>query len=217
MQAPEREPKTYVILLLSFLLSDQPSVAKVGFATAASALRRFVTKKSCCWWLMCSVYLAHPFHSLYQVRVAQPDHPNKGADSHIAREPVYELPREFGPFLCEKIIEFFSGHPWRGDNFTSLCNCSRPCLQSVESTLSDLKSCNPVGGTPSSTAWKSRPIHNESGAHIGFRNWFVREMWIGPFLVMMRLGGQSDYLPNPYSRRIILGNSMCFTCTQENF
>ena len=30
--------------------------------------------------------------------------------------------------------------------------CSRPFIQSTKSTLSNLKSCNPVGGTPSSTA-----------------------------------------------------------------
>ena len=28
---------------------------------------------------------------------------------------------------------------------------------------------------------------------------------------------QKDYLPNLYSRRILLGNSMCFMCTKENF
>ena len=28
---------------------------------------------------------------------------------------------------------------------------------------------------------------------------------------------QKDYLPNPYSRRTILGNSICFMCTKENF
>ena len=39
-----------------------------------------------------------------------------------------------------------------GDNFTSLLQCSRLFIQSVKSTFSDLKSCNPVGGTPSSTA-----------------------------------------------------------------
>ena len=49
-------------------------------------------------------------------------------------------------------IEFFRGRPPGGDNFTSFSKCSRPFLQSVKSTLSDLKSCNPVGGTPSSTA-----------------------------------------------------------------
>ena len=27
--------------------------------------------------------------------------------------------------------------------------------------------------------------------------------------------GQKDYLPNLYSRRIILGNSMCFMCTER--
>ena len=51
-----------------------------------------------------------------------------------------------------KIIEFFRGRRRGGDNLTSLSKCSRPFIQSVKSTLSYLKSCNPVGGTPSSTA-----------------------------------------------------------------
>ena len=50
------------------------------------------------------------------------------------------------------LIEFFRGRPRGGDNFTSFPKCSEPFIQSVKSTLSDLKSCNPVGGTPSSTA-----------------------------------------------------------------
>ena len=54
------------------------------------------------------------------------------------------------------LIEFFKGRPRGGDNFTSLSKCSRPFLQSVKSTLSHLKSCNPVGGTLSSTAGQSR-------------------------------------------------------------
>ena len=46
-------------------------------------------------------------------------------------------------------IEFFRGRPRGGDNFTShLSKCSRPFIQSVKSTLSHLKSCNPVEGTP---------------------------------------------------------------------
>ena len=50
-------------------------------------------------------------------------------------------------------IAFFRGCPRGGNNFTSLSRCSRPFLQSAKSTLSHLKSCNFVGGTPSSTPW----------------------------------------------------------------
>ena len=45
------------------------------------------------------------------------------------------------------VIEFFRGRARGGDNCTSLFQCSRPFIQSVKSTLSHLKSCNPVGGT----------------------------------------------------------------------
>ena len=44
-----------------------------------------------------------------------------------------------------RVIEFFRGRPRGGDNFTSLPKCSRPFIQSVASTLSHLKSCNPSG------------------------------------------------------------------------
>ena len=67
--------------------------------------------------------------------------------SHVVRE----LLRKPAMFQIG-FIEFFRGRPRGGDNFTSLFKCSRPFIQSVKSTLSHLKSCNPVGGTPSSTA-----------------------------------------------------------------
>ena len=44
------------------------------------------------------------------------------------------------------------GAPPRGQQLY-FSNCSRPFIQSVKRTLSDLKSCNPVGCTPSSTTW----------------------------------------------------------------
>ena len=50
-------------------------------------------------------------------------------------------------------IEFLRWCPRGGNNFTSLSKCSRPFIQSVKSTLSYLKSCNPVGGTLWSTHW----------------------------------------------------------------
>ena len=61
------------------------------------------------------------------------------------------------------LIEFLRGRPRGGDKFTSLFKCSRPFIQSVKSTFSHLKSCNPIGGTPSSTAWrpKSKPAGRE--------------------------------------------------------
>ena len=58
----------------------------------------------------------------------------------------------FPPSQPKEIIEFFRGRPRGGDNFTSLSKCSRPFIQSVKSTRSYLKSCHPIGGTPSSTA-----------------------------------------------------------------
>ena len=50
-------------------------------------------------------------------------------------------------------IEFFRGRPQGGTTLLHFSKCSRPFIQSVKSTLSYLKTCNPVGGTPSSTAW----------------------------------------------------------------
>ena len=64
--------------------------------------------------------------------------------------------RSYCDFCRQNFIEFFRGRPRGGDNFTSLSKCSRPFIQSVKSTPSDLKSCNPIGGTPSSTAWELR-------------------------------------------------------------
>ena len=42
--------------------------------------------------------------------------------------------------------------PGRATTLLHFSRCSRPFIQSFKSTLSHLKSCNPVGGTPSSTA-----------------------------------------------------------------
>ena len=59
--------------------------------------------------------------------------------------------RKIPPRFWMSFIEFFRG---RGDNnFTSQFKCARPFIQSVKSTLSYLKSCRPLRGTPWSTAW----------------------------------------------------------------
>ena len=43
------------------------------------------------------------------------------------------------------IIEVFRGHPRGATTLLHLSKCSRPFLQAVKSTLSYLKSCNPLG------------------------------------------------------------------------
>ena len=81
-----------------------------------------------------------------------------GGKDPVWRKSVFVLPATLphslwlAEHLSPELIEFFSGRPRGGDNFTSLSKCSRPFIQSVKSTLSELKSCNPVRGTPSSTA-----------------------------------------------------------------
>ena len=53
-----------------------------------------------------------------------------------------------------KSVEFFRGAPEGAITLLHFSKCSRLFIQSIKSTLSYLKSCNPVGGTLSSTAWK---------------------------------------------------------------
>ena len=65
--------------------------------------------------------------------------------------------------FCGKFVQInrVQGVPPRGRQlYTSLSKCSRPFIQSVKSTLSHLKSCNPVGGTPSGTAWAKRKLRS---------------------------------------------------------
>ena len=64
---------------------------------------------------------------------------------------------------------FLPGAPPRGRQL-HFCKYSRPFIQSVKSTLSYLKSCNPVGGTPSSTAWFSFRGNIQIYLRSGFRS-----------------------------------------------
>ena len=69
----------------------------------------------------------------------------------ITQKGVHAHPltaRECEHWFFAAFIEFFRGRPRGGDNFTSFSKCSRPFLQSVKSTLSDLKSCKPRWGHP---------------------------------------------------------------------
>ena len=58
--------------------------------------------------------------------------------------------------IWERGHRVLQGAPWGGDNYTHFSKCSRPLIQSIKSTLSHLKSFNPVRGTLSSTAWRGR-------------------------------------------------------------
>ena len=55
--------------------------------------------------------------------------------------------------LRQSMIEFFRGASEGAITLLHLSKCSRPIFQSVKSTLSDLKTCHPMRGTPWSTAW----------------------------------------------------------------
>ena len=65
-------------------------------------------------------------------------------------------------------IEFFRERPGGATTLPHFSKCSRPFVQSVKSTLSYLKSCNPVGGTRQALLeyWEKRNVpkcvHNAS-------------------------------------------------------
>ena len=68
-------------------------------------------------------------------------------DSQSSENGLF-TPRAFF-LICHRAL----GAPKGATSLLHFSKCSRSFIQSVKSTLSDLKSCNPVGGTLSSTAW----------------------------------------------------------------
>ena len=79
-----------------------------------------------------------------QVRKVHAAHPQR----------LLGLKRRLGGLTLPRTHSYCSGDTPEGAT-TSLhfSKCSRPFIQIVKSTLSCLRSCNPVGGTLSSTAW----------------------------------------------------------------
>ena len=99
-----------------------------------------------------------------------------GNSAHMGEERGENLAKLFADFhpsisrkigrkkFHEKSSTSFTGHETKFSQSSSggapegettllhSSKCSRPFIQSVKSTLSHLKTCNPVGGTPSSTA-----------------------------------------------------------------
>ena len=104
----------------------------------------------------------HALHTVFDVKFCWNFPSHTQTLEKLARKISPKIPRQISRHLWQTkmekkftFVELFRGRPRGGDNLTSLFQV-RPFTPSVNSTLSYRKSCNPVSGTPSSTAWHFR-------------------------------------------------------------